>query len=109
MPQQRQISALHLLEVPLAAMDATLAEELFRSLHTPSASHPAAWAGAILAMAVCFVANASLTALVIALVGGKPFLRVLLPPLGANLLHDGSMLAGTGFGTTPRARSHISR
>ncbi len=73
----------------------TLAEEVFRALHSPSSSHPAAWAAAILSMAVCFAANATLTALVIALVERKPLPRVLLPPLGANLLHwAGNMAMG---------------
>jgi PAS domain S-box-containing protein len=60
---------------------------IYASLQPPTALGPNAWLAAALSMAAYAVLNATLVAKVISLVGRKPFLTVLIPPLGANALH----------------------
>jgi PAS domain S-box-containing protein len=48
---------------------------------------PETWPAVAVAMAAYFLVNANLVVLVIALVERKPFLTVLMPPMGVNVLH----------------------
>jgi PAS domain S-box-containing protein len=65
----------------------TVAQLIYASIQPPTALGPNAWLAAAVAMAAYAVVNASLVARVISLVGKKPFLSVLIPPLGANAIH----------------------
>lgn len=65
----------------------TIAQAIYSSLHPETALGPKAWMSAAMAMAAYAVVNATLVAKVISIVGRKPFLTVLVPPLGANAIH----------------------
>lgn len=65
----------------------TVAELVFHAIHSGPALNASAWIAGVLGMAVCFLINASATALVISLIEGKPFPRVLQAPLGPNVMH----------------------
>jgi PAS domain S-box-containing protein len=65
----------------------TVAQAIYAAIHPQTALGPTAWLAAVLAMAAYAVVNATLVAWVISIVGGKPFLTVLIPPLGANAIH----------------------
>jgi PAS domain S-box-containing protein len=65
----------------------SVAQLIYASIQPPTALGPNAWLAAALSMAAYAVLNATLVAKVISLVGRKPFLTVLVPPLGANALH----------------------
>lgn len=65
----------------------TVAQVIYKSIQPPTALGPNAWLAAALSMAAYAVVNATLVAKVISMVGKKPFLKVLIPPLGANALH----------------------
>src|SRR5712691_3432893 len=65
----------------------SVAQTIYASIQPPTALGPNAWLAAAVSMAAYAVVNATLVAEVISLVGGKPLLGVLLPPLGANAIH----------------------
>jgi PAS domain S-box-containing protein len=65
----------------------SVAQITYASIQPPTALGPNAWLAAALSMAAYAVVNATLVAKVISLVGKKPFLNVLVPPLGANAIH----------------------
>ena len=65
----------------------SVAQVIYRSIQPPTALGPNAWLVAALAMAAYAVVNATLVAKVISIVGRKPLLTVLIPPLGANAIH----------------------
>lgn len=65
----------------------TVAQFIYGGMHPQTALGPSAWLAAALAMAAYAVVNATLVAKVISIVGRKPFLTVLVPPLGANAIH----------------------
>jgi PAS domain S-box-containing protein len=65
----------------------TVAQAIYISLQPETALGPKAWMSAAMAMAAYAVVNATLVAKVISIVGRKPFLTVLIPPLGANAIH----------------------
>jgi PAS domain S-box-containing protein len=69
------------------AVGITLAEVLFRSLGVGTPLQPWTWAAVAISMFAYFVVNANLVVLVVSLVERKPFLSVLVPPLGLNVLH----------------------
>jgi PAS domain S-box-containing protein len=64
-----------------------VAQTIYASTQPPTALGPNAWLAAAVSMAAYAVVNATLVAKVISLVGHKPFLQVLIPPLGANAIH----------------------
>src|SRR4051812_18923953 len=74
----------------------TLAEVVFRRLAGPAApTLPSTWIPAVAAMAACFCVNTGLTALVIALVERKSWLRTVRPSLGVSVVHwAGNMALG---------------
>ena len=65
----------------------TVAQFIYAAMHPQTALGPSAWMAAAMAMAAYAVVNATLVAKVISIVGRKPFLTVLVPPLGANAIH----------------------
>jgi PAS domain S-box-containing protein len=65
----------------------SVAQAIYASIQPPTVLGPNAWLAAAVSMAAYAVLNATLVAKVISLVGRKPFLTVLIPPLGANALH----------------------
>lgn len=65
----------------------TLATAVYGAFRTLPEFEHRIWFAATAAMAVYFVTNAGAVALVIALVERKPFLDVLVPPLGLSALH----------------------
>jgi signal transduction histidine kinase len=69
------------------AIGLSLAEAVYGLGGRPDGSEPAAWALAAVAMLCCFAVNAVTVALIIALVQGEPFQRVLLAPWRVNVLH----------------------
>src|SRR5919197_1647585 len=64
-----------------------VAQTIYVSIQPTTVLGPNAWLAAALSMAAYAVVNATLVAKVISLVGHKPFLQVLIPPLGANAIH----------------------
>lgn len=78
-----------------SALAATAAELVFRAMGPRGAEDPRSWLAAAVAVAVAVAISTVLVALVIALVEGEPFRRVLLQPGGLNLLHSlGNMGVG---------------
>ena len=65
----------------------TVAEVVFAQLHHGPVTDPSTWLAVAIAMSAYFLVNANLVVLVISLVERKPFLAVLIPPLGVNVLH----------------------
>lgn len=65
----------------------TVAQSIYSGIQPTTALGPTAWMAAAMAMAAYAVVNATLVAKVISIVGRKPFLTVLVPPLGANAIH----------------------
>jgi hypothetical protein len=63
------------------------AQAIFGSLRGTAPDSARTLLAAALAMAAYAALNASLVAMVISQVTGRPFVSVLLPPLGTNLLH----------------------
>jgi len=86
----------------------TAAEAVFAALHGGSRSGVGAWLSAIAGMGVYFLLNVGIVALVIALVQGEPFERVLLSSVGLSVLHWAGnvalgILAAVVFQTHPQA------
>ena len=69
------------------AIGLCLAEGVYGLAGEPDGTSPAAWALAAAAMLVAFAVNAVTVALIIALVQGEPFRRVLLAPWRVNVMH----------------------
>src|SRR5713101_6086117 len=86
----------------------TAAVAVFSALHGGSNSGVGAWLAAIAGMAVYFLLNVGIVALVIALVEGEPFQRVLLSSFGLSVLHWAGnvalgILAAVVYQTHPQA------
>jgi PAS domain S-box-containing protein len=71
----------------------TVARAVFAALHPESVVQPYSWLAALVAMAAFFMVNAGAIALIISVVEEKPFLSVLLPPIGLNFVHWGGNVA----------------
>jgi PAS domain S-box-containing protein len=65
----------------------TAAQIVFASFPHHGALDASTWFAAMAAMAAFFVVNAASVAGVISLVEGRPFLSVLIPPMGLNVMH----------------------
>src|SRR3954452_22909226 len=69
------------------AIGLCLAEGVYGLAGAPGGTDPPAWALPAAAMLVAFAFNAVTVALIIALVQGEPFRRVLLAPWRVNVMH----------------------
>jgi hypothetical protein len=78
-----------------SALAATAAEVVFRAIGPRGAEDPRSWVAAAVAVGVAVAISTALVALIIAVVEGEPFRRVLMQPGGLNLLHSlGNMGVG---------------
>jgi hypothetical protein len=89
------------------AVSVAAAEAVFRAFH-PVGVGPRSWLLAIVAMAVYFAVNTSVVAVMISMVVGRPFVRVLADPLRLTALQWGGNMAVGVLGALVWNNQHLA-